>query len=81
MTSEEVLLEKFNALPVYQQQELLDFAEFIELKEAKIQPRRSLYGILSDLDVRITEEGIAEARREMWGNFPREHFFDEEAKQ
>jgi hypothetical protein len=26
----------------------------------------------ADLGVDITEEDIAEARREMWGNFPRE---------
>jgi hypothetical protein len=30
MTSEEVLLEKFKVLPVNRQQELLDFAEFLE---------------------------------------------------
>jgi hypothetical protein len=35
---------------------------------------------LADLNVNLTEEDIREARQEMWGNFPREHFFDEEAK-
>ncbi|MDQ2808797.1 MAG: hypothetical protein M3Z04_18120 [Chloroflexota bacterium] len=33
-------------------------------------PRRSLRGLWAG--VKITEEDIAEARREMWGNFPRE---------
>lgn len=33
--------------------------------------RRSLKGLWADLKVGITEEDIAEARREMWGNFPR----------
>ena len=80
MTAEEVLLEKFKVLPVNRQQELLDFAEFLENKEVVKKPRRSLYGALADLNVKITEEDIREARKEMWGNFPREHFFDEEAK-
>jgi hypothetical protein len=26
----------------------------------------------ADLNMNITEEDIAEARREMWGNFPRD---------
>lgn len=34
--------------------------------------RRSPEGILADLRSGVTEEEIAEARREMWGNFPRE---------
>jgi hypothetical protein len=39
MTSEEVLLEKFRVLPVNRQQELLDFAEFLESKETVKRPR------------------------------------------
>lgn len=78
MTVEEVILEKIKILPPNRKQEVLDFAEFLEEKEAKPQPRQSLYGILSDLDIKITEEDIAEARKEMWGNFPREHFFEKE---
>jgi hypothetical protein len=41
-----------------------------ELKAARPKPRKSLRGLWRGLD--ITEEEIAEARREMWGNFPRE---------
>jgi hypothetical protein len=41
-----------------------------ELKAARPTPRKSLRGLWRGLD--ITEEEIAEARREMWGNFPRE---------
>ena len=80
MTVEEVLFEKIKALPIHRKQEVLDFAEFLEEKESRPQPRRSLYGILSDLDVKITEEDISEARKEMWRNFPREHFFDQEVE-
>lgn len=35
------------------------------------KPRRSLYGLWAD-DVNISAADIDEARREMWGNFPRE---------
>ena len=78
MLIEEVLLEKIRALSVKRQQEMLDFAEFLAQKEAQPQPRVSLEGIWADLDVNITEGDMAEVRREMWGNFPREHFFDKE---
>lgn len=81
MTVEEVLMEKIRVLPMNRKQEILDFAEFLEQKEsAASPPRRSLEGIWADLDVTITEEDIAEARREMWGNFPRERFFENENK-
>jgi hypothetical protein len=40
-----------------------------ELKAAQPTPRKSLRGLWQGLD--ITEEEIAEARREMWSNFPR----------
>jgi hypothetical protein len=32
------------------------------------KPLGSLLGLWSDLNIHITEEDIAEARREMWGN-------------
>jgi hypothetical protein len=41
-----------------------------ELKAAQPTPRKSLRGLWRGLD--ITEEEIAEARREMWSIFPRE---------
>lgn len=80
ITTEEVLLEKFKGLPVNRQQELLDYADLLKDRETAKKPRRSLYGALADLNVNVTEEDIREARKEMWGNFPREHFFDEEVK-
>jgi hypothetical protein len=36
------------------------------------KPFRSPKGILADLDFDLSEEDIAEARREMWSNFPRD---------
>ena len=41
-----------------------------ELQAARATPRKSLRGLWRGLD--ITAEEIAEARREMWGSFPRE---------
>jgi hypothetical protein len=38
----------------------------------KRSSNRSLYGILADLGPAPSEEDIAEVRREMWANFPRE---------
>ena len=38
----------------------------------KKRPFRSVRGIFASSGVKITEEDIAEIRREMWANFPRE---------
>ena len=35
-------------------------------------PRRAAYGTLADLHIDVSEEDIAEARRDMLANFPRE---------
>ncbi len=69
---EQAILENLRQLPPEKQQEVLDFAEFLRQKTALKQPRRSLKGLWADLDIHISEEDISEARREMWGNFPRE---------
>jgi len=44
----------------------------LKKKDGPKKPRRSLLGLWADLNIHITEEDIAEARREMWGNFPRD---------
>lgn len=41
------------------------------LDDPKDPPRLSM-GALAHLGVHITQEEIKEARREMWGNFPKE---------
>jgi hypothetical protein len=54
--------------PEQQQQEVLDFTEFLRQKQPKSQARRSsLKGACADLKLHITEEAIATARQEMWG--------------
>ena len=41
-----------------------------DLSQNENQPKHSLYGIWSEVD--ISSEDISEARDEMWGKFPRE---------
>ena len=72
MTIEQQVLEKLRDLPPEKQKEVLDFVDFLKEKNGTKKPLRSLRGLWKDLNVHITEEDIAEARREMWGNFPRD---------
>ncbi|HQK91982.1 MAG TPA: DUF2281 domain-containing protein [Armatimonadota bacterium] len=71
MTLVEALLERLRTLPPEKQREVLDSAEFLAQQSTPRRPKRSLEGLCADLDIHITEEDIAEARREMWGGFPR----------
>ena len=73
MNIEQSVIEKLRLLPTEKQREALDFIEFLDQKHAPAKrPRRNWVGSASELSVELTEEDIAEARREMWGNFPRE---------
>lgn len=71
MTIEQQVIEKLRELPPEKQREVLDFLEAMNEKNGG-KPRRSLLGLWSDLNVRISEEDIREIRREMWSNFPRD---------
>jgi hypothetical protein len=71
MTTWELIAEKAKELPAEKQQELLDFAEFLRTRTADTRPLTSAAGLWEDLGVDISAEDIDEARREMWGNFPR----------
>jgi hypothetical protein len=72
MNLEQAVLEKLRTLSPDKQQEVLDFAEFLHQKNPHKRPLKSVKGLCADLKVDITEEDIAQARKEMWGNFPRE---------
>ena len=72
MTIEEQVVEKLRDLPPEKQREVLHFVDTLKENDRPKNPRRSLLGLWTDLNVHITEEDIAEARREMWGNFPRD---------
>ena len=72
MTIEQQLLEKLRALPPEKQKAVLEFVDSLKEKNGSKKPRRNVRGLWADLNINITEEDIAEARREMWGNFPRD---------
>ncbi len=49
----------------------------IEIKiatEQRAEPQNNPFGLLKGTGPEITEEDIAEMRREMWRNFPRDDF-------
>ncbi|WP_181243956.1 DUF2281 domain-containing protein [Chamaesiphon polymorphus] len=72
ITLEQQILGSIRSLPVQQQHEVLNFAQFLHQKAAPKSPRRSLKGLGADLKIQITAADIDEARQEMWGNLPRE---------
>jgi EAL domain-containing protein (putative c-di-GMP-specific phosphodiesterase class I) len=72
MTIEEQVLEKLRDLPPEKQKEVLDFVDSLKENNGTKKPLRSLRGLWADLNIHITEEDIAEARREMWGNSARD---------
>jgi hypothetical protein len=72
---EEAVVAKLRELPVDKQLEVLDFAKVLATKEPRRPKLKSARGLWKDLGIAISEEDIAEARKEMWGNFPREQFF------
>jgi mRNA-degrading endonuclease RelE of RelBE toxin-antitoxin system len=70
MSIEKSVLAKLLKLPADKQKEVLDFVETLEKKLDRRAPSE-LEGIVGDLGVEVSSEDIAEARREMWGGFPR----------
>lgn len=72
MTIEQQVLQRLRDLPPEKQKEVLDFVESLKKNDGKPRKLRSLEGMLEDFNVDISEEDIATARREMWGNFPRD---------
>jgi len=70
------VVEILEVLPPDKQQELLRFAESLQAQNMAEKPRKSLKGIWSDLEINLTEEDLAEARREMWGDFPKSEIVD-----
>lgn len=71
MTFEEKLLGKVRELSPEKQREVLEFVDSLKGRGG-LKPLRSLEGLWADLNIRITDEDIEQARREMWSNFPRE---------
>jgi hypothetical protein len=71
MTVEEQVLEKLRELPPQRQKEVLAFVSHLQEQGLKT-PRKSLHGLWSDMDVKVNDRDIAEARHELWGSFPRD---------
>ncbi len=72
MSIEEAVIEKLQQLPADKKQEVLDFLDFLQSKSKPRRSGRSLKGLWADLGIQIGEEDIADARRELWANFPRD---------
>ncbi len=72
MSVQEMVVHTMQHLPPEKQQEVLDFARFLAARGAAKQPRVNVKGLWADLNIHISAEDIDEARREMWGSFPRE---------
>lgn len=71
---EEAVIAILRDLPPHKQQEVLDFANFLKSKERR--PLKNVRGLWKGMDVEVSAEDIAEARQEMWRDFPRERFFE-----
>jgi hypothetical protein len=74
MSIESSVIEKVLALTPEQKREVIEFVESLKKSPNPRPARRSLMGMFSHLNVHVSEEDIAEARREMWSNFPRGDF-------
>lgn len=73
MTLEQAIIEKVRSLPPQAQREVLDFTESLRVRAANPKtPLKSPRGLWAGLGLDITSEEIADARQEMWGNFPRD---------
>ena len=71
MTLEQSILNAVRALPPEKQAEVLKMAESLKQDVETKRPRKSGKGLWADLEISLSAEDIDEARKEMWGNFPR----------
>jgi hypothetical protein len=74
MSLQTELIDKIKKLPENQQMLVKSLVDELARGRHRSQPKgsRNWFGALEHLGIEITESDIAEARREMWGNFPRE---------
>jgi hypothetical protein len=71
MTVEQQILEKIRKLEPALKEQVLKYVEGMQGRGHVLKPRKSLRGLWKGSGAHITEEDIAEARHEMWGDFPR----------
>ena len=72
MSVEDAIIEAVRELPVYQQQEILEYATRLRVETKVKRPLKSVKGLCADLGVSLSAEEIDEVQREMWKNFPRD---------
>jgi len=72
MSVAESVLQKIQSLTPDQQRKVMNLVDELAKANTNKHHGRSLMGVFSHLNIHITEDDIAEARREMWGKFPRE---------
>jgi hypothetical protein len=72
MTIEQQVLQKLRELAPEKKKEVLAFVDSLAQESDAPKKLRGLQGIWEDLNIEITDEDIVQARREMWGNFPRD---------
>jgi hypothetical protein len=65
------LLDRIRQLPPDKREEVFAFIESVEEQVNQEKQRRCLEGALSHLNLHVNAEDIDQARREMWGEFPR----------
>ena len=74
MSLQTELIDKIKRLSDDQQMLVKSLVDEMARGRDRSQPRgsRNWFGALEHLGVEVTEGDIADARQEMWGNFPRE---------
>ncbi len=73
------IISEIENLPIEKQREVLKFVKSLHplkternLETEQKEPLVDVRGLWADLDINFTEEDLRQARREMWGNFPRD---------
>lgn len=69
VSTAELIAQKTSVLSPERQQEVLDFVEFLELRELPQGTLRGLDGLWQGFD--LSPDDLDQARRELWGDFPR----------
>ena len=74
MTIAEAVAKSVKSLPPEKQREVLDFVEFVKNRSAlrRRGALKSIRGLWKGMGIHVSEEDLRQARREMWGNFPRD---------
>ncbi len=74
MTAQEALKEVLEALSEDDVERVVQYARSLGSQKSCASDLPPLRGLWKDLGERISEEEIRDARKEMWGQFPRDDF-------